>query len=81
MSPLHLASSHNNSIITELLLRYGANLYTVNIQQSNALHIAAKNGIGAVLVLLKAGIKPTVMDMNKQTVFHYAARYNNVEAI
>ena len=71
----------NSVELVKLLIEFGAKLYSVNIQQANAAHLATREGTDVLNFLLEKGISPLVRDKNKHTLLHYAARYNNTKAI
>ncbi|KAI3634985.1 hypothetical protein MIR68_007366 [Amoeboaphelidium protococcarum] len=80
-TPLHLATSHGNELITQLLLNAGAKVNALTQSMQSPLHFAvSKQHSGVIELLLKQeGVDLTLKDMNGQTVFHRLCAKGNLQ--
>ena len=78
--PLHCSAKQGNAGITELLIRYGANVDAQSLQGETPLHLAVVNGHPAVVViLLKYLAKVEICDTQGKTPMQYAELNRNTE--
>jgi ankyrin repeat protein len=79
---LHWAVYHDDSEMTQLLLRAGANPKAVNREGASVLSLACENGDAVIIEsLLKAGAEANERLPNGETPLMMAARTGNVDAI
>lgn len=82
-TPLHIAMVEPKPEIIKLLLDHKANPNIKNPHKVTPLHLAAckKDGLEAVLLLIKAGAKINRADKYGNTPLHIASRYGHKEIV
>jgi ankyrin repeat protein len=78
---LQIAVNAKNAPLIELLMKHGAELYTVNQSKDTILHqAAAENNVDLVTALLNSGVDPNGRNLQGQTPLHRAAVFASYDA-
>lgn len=78
---LHMSVLSKGTGSLEFLLRKGANMNLVDVQNRTALHYAARSSTKAMMILLERGADHSVKDIFGQTPLHNAARWASADAV
>lgn len=80
--PLHFSARKGNAGVSELLVRYGADLDAQSLRGETALHLAVINGHPAVVtILLKYLARVDICDSNDKTPLQYAESHGHTEIV
>lgn len=80
--PLHLSARKGNAGVSELLVRYGADLDAQSLRGKTALHLAVINGhLAVVTILLKYLARVDICDSNNRTPLQYAESNGHTEIV
>uniref|UniRef100_A0A914Z7V7 Uncharacterized protein n=1 Tax=Panagrolaimus superbus TaxID=310955 RepID=A0A914Z7V7_9BILA len=80
--PLHYSVQHHSTYISQLLIKYGANVDSVDYTEATPAHFAAKEGqIENSCLLLTFGADFCVRDKIGKTAFDVAAEEGHIELI
>eukprot|EP00049_Salpingoeca_infusionum_P015214 m.292331 g.292331 ORF g.292331 m.292331 type:complete len:1268 (-) comp15838_c1_seq2:72-3875(-) len=74
ITPLHLAARQGDAWAVEFLLEHGANVVASTRTHALPAHYAAASSADCLALLVNAGTPLRAMDINKQTLAHWAAR-------
>ncbi|XP_033097132.1 palmitoyltransferase akr1-like [Anneissia japonica] len=79
LTPLHKAGLRGDPKVTELLLKYGADVHAVNDYSETALHYACKNGnLLNIHAMTEHGGDVRQFDQNNRNTLHHAAMGGSV---
>lgn len=82
LNPLHVAAQQGHAAVSDLLIRYGADVDAVTDRQETALHLAAQRGhAGVVATLLKYRAGTRIMDTAGLTAQQLALRDGHTEVV
>lgn len=80
--PLHLSARKGNTGVSELLVRYGADLDAQSLRGKTALHLAATYGhLAVVTILLKYLARMDICDSHNKTPLQYAEANGHTEIV
>ena len=78
-TPILAASEKNDDALLSYLISKGANVNTVNLKFKTPLHIASRNSIRNVQLLLEKGCNPNVKDANDDSPLDKAFKHHNID--
>ena len=73
LAAIHYAAYHGNTIIIDLLKKYGANIHSLTNKKMNSLHMAAQKDTLQTFIYFEDEMDINSLDENDSTPLHWAS--------